>query len=176
MHSTALPDTFFIAVGSINFIHRNQAIGLNEPKFSRIWNCRLLSPGLPANWSGLLVCSRCCMQKLVSVELGAMWEPTRKDYFERSTTVPPLEVISLHDAPDVCSFTQDVGANNYIHDITELFSLSNGCSYILTCIDKRWIETIPITALQIESVVHAIFNGWFALFYVFSVITIDKRL
>ncbi|BHF59596.1 hypothetical protein SprV_0100255700 [Sparganum proliferum] len=54
--------------------------------------------------------------------------------------------------------------------------LSNGCSYLLTCVDwfTRWPEAIPLSDIAAPTVVKAFLSRWVAIFGAPSTITTDR--
>ncbi|BHF64597.1 hypothetical protein SprV_0200760300 [Sparganum proliferum] len=54
--------------------------------------------------------------------------------------------------------------------------LSNGCSYLLTCVDRftRWPEAIPLPDVAAPTVVKAFLSRWVAIFGAPSTITTDR--
>ncbi|BHF58337.1 hypothetical protein SprV_0100128900 [Sparganum proliferum] len=62
----------------------------------------------------------------------------------------------------------------HVHlDIVGPLPLSNGCSYLLTCVDRltRWPEAIPLPAIAATTVVKAFLSRWVAIFGAPSTIT-----
>ncbi|BHF70957.1 hypothetical protein SprV_0401401000 [Sparganum proliferum] len=54
--------------------------------------------------------------------------------------------------------------------------LSNGCSYLLTCVDRfaRWPEAIPLPDIAAPTVVKAFLSRWVAIFGAPSTVTTDR--
>ncbi|BHF59912.1 hypothetical protein SprV_0100287300 [Sparganum proliferum] len=66
---------------------------------------------------------------------------------------------------------------SHIHlDVVGSLPLSNGCSYLLTCVDRftRWPEAIPLPDIAAPTVVKAFLSRWVAIFGVPSTITTDR--
>nr|VZI41582.1 unnamed protein product [Spirometra erinaceieuropaei] len=66
---------------------------------------------------------------------------------------------------------------SHVHlDIVGPLPLSNGCSYLLTCVDRftRWPEAIPLPDIAAPTVVKAFLSRWVAIFGAPSTITTDR--
>ncbi|BHF80219.1 hypothetical protein SprV_0702334300 [Sparganum proliferum] len=66
---------------------------------------------------------------------------------------------------------------SHVHlDIVGPLPLSNGCSYLLTCVDRftRWPEAIPLPDIVAPTVVKAFLSRWVAIFGAPSTITTDR--
>ncbi|BHF58444.1 hypothetical protein SprV_0100139600 [Sparganum proliferum] len=66
---------------------------------------------------------------------------------------------------------------SHVHlDIVGPLPLSNGCSYLLTCVDRftRWPEAIPLPDIAAPTVVKAFLSRWAAIFGAPSTITTDR--
>ncbi|KAJ8031654.1 hypothetical protein HOLleu_24913 [Holothuria leucospilota] len=83
---------------------------------------------------------------------------------------------------DVRAWTQSCiqcqRAKVHRHTVTPVGPLppSNGCTYLLTCVDRftRWPEAIPMPDITTETVVKAFISGWIAMFGVPSTVTTDR--
>ncbi|BHF80208.1 hypothetical protein SprV_0702333200 [Sparganum proliferum] len=65
----------------------------------------------------------------------------------------------------------------HVHlDIVGPLPLSNGCSYLLTCVDRftRWPEAIPLPDIAAPTVIKALLSRWVAIFDAPSTITSDR--
>ena len=66
--------------------------------------------------------------------------------------------------------TRDIG-------LVESLPLSNGCSYLLTCIDRytRWLEVIPLPYISAATCANAFLLDWIARFGCPLNLTTDRR-
>nr|VZI24963.1 unnamed protein product [Spirometra erinaceieuropaei] len=63
-------------------------------------------------------------------------------------------------------------------DIVGPLPLSNGCSYLFTCVDRftRWSEPIPLPVNAIPTLVKAFLSCWVAIFGALSTITTNRAV
>ena len=80
--------------------------------------------------------------------------------------------IHQHTAAPLCTFATPDVRLNYVHiDLVGPFPPSNGCVYILTCIDRP--EAVSIADSTAETVSQAFLGIWISRFSVKSTITTD---
>ncbi|BHF59637.1 hypothetical protein SprV_0100259800 [Sparganum proliferum] len=85
--------------------------------------------------------------------------------------------IQRHNKAPIGTFPGPGARFSHVHlDIVGLLSLSNGCSYLLTCVDRftRWPEAIPLPDIAAPTVVKALLSRWVAIFGAPSTITTDR--
>ncbi|BHF70007.1 hypothetical protein SprV_0301305600 [Sparganum proliferum] len=85
--------------------------------------------------------------------------------------------IQRHNKAPIGTFSTPDARFSHIHlDIVGPLPLSNGCSYLLTCVDRftRWPEAIPLPDIAAPTVVKAFLSRWVAIFGAPSTITTDR--
>ncbi|BHF81697.1 hypothetical protein SprV_0802483000 [Sparganum proliferum] len=85
--------------------------------------------------------------------------------------------VQRHNKAPIGTFPTPDARFRHIHlDIVGPLLLSNGCSYLLTCVDRftRWPEAIPLPDVAAPTVVKAFLNRWVAIFGAPSIITTDR--
>nr|VZI02841.1 unnamed protein product [Spirometra erinaceieuropaei] len=84
--------------------------------------------------------------------------------------------VRRHNKTPIGTFPTPDARFSHIHlDIVGPLPLSNGCSYLLTCVDRstRWPESIPLPDVAAPTVVKAFLSRWVAIFGAPSIITTD---
>ncbi|BHF73292.1 hypothetical protein SprV_0401637300 [Sparganum proliferum] len=84
--------------------------------------------------------------------------------------------IQRHNKAPIGTFPGPGARFSHVHlDIVGPLPLSNGCSYLLTCVDRftRWPEAIPLPDIAAPTVVKAFLSRWVAIFGAPSTITTD---
>ncbi|BHF67819.1 hypothetical protein SprV_0301084800 [Sparganum proliferum] len=84
--------------------------------------------------------------------------------------------IQRHKKAPIGTFPTPDARFSHIHlDIVGPLPLSNGCSYLLTCVDRftRWPEAIPLPDVAAPTIVKAFLSRWVAIFGAPSTITTD---
>ena len=84
----------------------------------------------------------------------------------RRHTITPLGTFNSPDA-----------RFDHVHiDLVGPLPTSQGCTYLLTCVDQftRWPEAIPISDITSETIVQAFISGWISCFGVPSTIATDR--
>ncbi|BHF78535.1 hypothetical protein SprV_0602164800 [Sparganum proliferum] len=85
--------------------------------------------------------------------------------------------IQRHNKAPIGTFPGPGARFSHVHlDIVDPLPLSNGCSYLLTCVDRftRWPEAIPLPDIAAPTVVKAFLSRWVAIFGAPSTITTDR--
>nr|VZI28875.1 unnamed protein product [Spirometra erinaceieuropaei] len=85
--------------------------------------------------------------------------------------------VRRHNKAPIGTFPTPDARFSHIHlDIVGPLPLSNGCSYLLTCVDRftRWPEAIPLSDVAAPTVVKAFLSRWVAIFGAPSIITTDR--
>nr|VZI02490.1 unnamed protein product [Spirometra erinaceieuropaei] len=85
--------------------------------------------------------------------------------------------VRRHNKTPIGTFPTPDARFSHIHlDIVGPLPLSNGCSYLLTCVDRftRWPEAIPLSDVAAPTVVKAFLSRWVAIFGAPSIITTDR--
>ncbi|BHF80326.1 hypothetical protein SprV_0702345100 [Sparganum proliferum] len=85
--------------------------------------------------------------------------------------------IQRHNKAPIGTFPGSGVRFSHVHlDSVGPLPLSNGCSYLLTCVDRftRWPEAIPLPDIAAPTVVKAFLSRWVAIFGAPSTITTDR--
>ncbi|BHF83685.1 hypothetical protein SprV_0902682900 [Sparganum proliferum] len=85
--------------------------------------------------------------------------------------------IQRHNKAPIGTFPGPGARFNHVYlDIVGSLPLSNGCSYLLTCVDRftRWPESTPLPDIAAPTVVKASLSRWVAIFGAPSTITTDR--
>ncbi|BHF83329.1 hypothetical protein SprV_0802647700 [Sparganum proliferum] len=85
--------------------------------------------------------------------------------------------IQRHNKAPIGTFPGPGARFSHVHlDIVGPLPLSNGCSYLFTCVDRftRWPEAIPLPDHTAPTVVKAVLSRWVAIFGAPSTITTDR--
>ncbi|BHF58900.1 hypothetical protein SprV_0100185500 [Sparganum proliferum] len=125
-------------------------------------------PSLPVNRA---------TDKLVSDRF--VWPAMHKDLKAWTRACIPCQrsKIQRHNKAPIGTFPGPGARFSHVHlDIVGPLPLSNGCSYLLTCVDRftRWPEAIPLPDIAAPTVVKAFLSRWVAIFGAPSTITTDR--
>nr|VZI08247.1 unnamed protein product [Spirometra erinaceieuropaei] len=110
----------------------------------------------------------CTICLTLGVEQPTSWFPTASS---------GLINIQRHSKAPIGTFPGPGSRFSHVHlDIVGPLPLSNGCSYLLTCVDRftRWPEAIPLPDIAAPTVVKAFLSRWVAIFGAPSTITTDR--
>ncbi|BHF85942.1 hypothetical protein SprV_1002911800 [Sparganum proliferum] len=115
--------------------------------------------------------------KLVSDRF--VWPAVHKDLKARTRACVGCQrsKIQRHNKAPIGTFPSPSARFSHVHrDIVGPLPLSNGCSYLLTCVDRftRWPEAIPLPDIAAPTVVKAFLSRWVAIFGAPSTITTDR--
>nr|VZI07986.1 unnamed protein product [Spirometra erinaceieuropaei] len=115
--------------------------------------------------------------KLVSDRF--VWPGMHKDLkaWTRACIACQRSKIQRHNKAPIGTFPGPGARFSHVHlDIVGPLPLSNGCSYLLTCVDRftRWPEAIPLPDIAAPTVVKAFLSRWVAIFGAPSTITTDR--
>ncbi|BHF74239.1 hypothetical protein SprV_0401732400 [Sparganum proliferum] len=115
--------------------------------------------------------------KLVSDRF--VWPAMHKDLKAWTRACIPCQrsKIQRHNKAPIGLFPGPGARFSHVHlDIVGPLPLSNGCSYLLTCVDRfiRWPEAIPLPDIAAPTVVKAFLSRWVAIFGAPSTITTDR--
>nr|VZI36818.1 unnamed protein product [Spirometra erinaceieuropaei] len=117
------------------------------------------------------------IDKLVSDRFA--WPGMHKDLkaWTRACIACQRSKIQRHNTAPIGTFPGPGARFSHVHlDIVGPLPLSNGCSYLLTCVDRftRWPEAIPLPDIAAPTVVKAFLSRWVAIFGAPSTITTDR--
>nr|VZI42160.1 unnamed protein product [Spirometra erinaceieuropaei] len=112
--------------------------------------------------------------KLVSDRF--VWPGMHKDLTTWTRACIPCQrsKIQRHNKAPIGTFPGPGARFSHVHlDIVGPLPLSDGCSYLLTCVDRytRWPEAIPLSDIAAPTVVKAFLSRWVAIFGAPSTIT-----
>ncbi|BHF62295.1 hypothetical protein SprV_0200527700 [Sparganum proliferum] len=115
--------------------------------------------------------------KLVSDRF--VWPGMHKDLkaWTRACIACQRSKIQRHNQAPIGTFPGPGARFSHVHlDIVGPLPLSNGCSYLLTCVDRftRWPEAIPLPDIAAPTVVKAFLSRWVAIIGAPSTITTDR--
>nr|VZI16937.1 unnamed protein product [Spirometra erinaceieuropaei] len=108
-----------------------------------------------------------------------VWPGMHKDLKAWTRACIPCQrsKIQRHNKAPIGTFPGPGARFSHVHlDIVGPLPLSNGCSYLLTCVDwfTRWPEAIPLPDIAAPTVVKAFLSRWVAIFGAPSTITTDS--
>nr|VZI25588.1 unnamed protein product [Spirometra erinaceieuropaei] len=117
------------------------------------------------------------IDKLVSDRF--VWPGMHKDLkaWTRACIACQRSKIQRHNKAPVGTFPGPGSRFSHVHLYTVgPLPLSNGCSYLLTCVDRFtwWPEAIPLPDITALTVVKAFLSRWFAIFGAPSTITTER--
>ncbi|BHF80129.1 hypothetical protein SprV_0702325300 [Sparganum proliferum] len=115
--------------------------------------------------------------KLVSDRF--VWPAIHKDLKAWTRACIPCQrsKIQRHNKAPIGTFHGPGARFSHVRlDIVGPLPLSNGCSYLLTCVDRftRWPEAIPLPDIAAPTVVKTFLSRWVAIFGAPSTITTDR--
>nr|VZI30928.1 unnamed protein product [Spirometra erinaceieuropaei] len=108
-----------------------------------------------------------------------VWPGMHKDLKTRTRACIACQrsKIQRHNKAPIGTFSGPGARFSHVHlDIVGPLPLSNGCSYLLICVDRftRWPEAIPLPGIAAPAVVKALLSRWVVILGAPSTITIDR--
>nr|VZI09155.1 unnamed protein product [Spirometra erinaceieuropaei] len=108
-----------------------------------------------------------------------VWPGMHKDLkaWTRACIACQRSKIQRHNKAPIGTFPGPGARFSHVYlDIVGPLPLSNGCSYLLTCVDRftRWPEAIPLPEIAAPTVVQAFLSRWVAIFGAPSTIMTDR--